>query len=210
MAALLICGALFAQEDNKNAVVSVENDYNPTVVTVNKKNFTPTVEGKSNAQPAELIFSKQATPYFGFVSERDAKDVLPAQENALPGYLRVGYGIRNDIDAKLSYSLNLGKRSYLRVLGAFDGFKCGVDGEYDKWNSRLFNTAAGLDFGYKFRKLTVGITGDFNNRVLNYQKANEIVGSSSNQHHMNYNVGIYGVSQLAGPVAYTFKAEYRS
>ena len=211
LAALLICGALFAQEDNKNAVVSVENDYNPTVVTVKKKNFTPTVEGKSNAKPAELIFSKQATPYNGFVSERDAKDVLPAQERALPGYLRVGYGIRNDIDAKLSYNLNLGKRSYLRVLGAFDGFKSKVDGiVYDKWNSRLFNTAAGLDFGYKFNKLIVGITGDFNNRVLNYQKANDNTGSSNNQHHMNYNVGINGTSQLAGPVAYTFKAGYGS
>lgn len=207
-AALLICGTLFAQEDNRNAVVSVENDYNPTVITANKKNFTPTVESKSNAKPAKLIFSKQATPYTGFTSERDAEDILPAQERALPGYLRVGYGIRNDIDAKLAYNLNLGKRSYLRVLGTFDGFKSNVIGEYDKWNSRLFNTAAALDFGYKFKKLTVGITGDFNNLVLNYQKGNNNKGTSDRQHHMNYNVGINAVSQLAGPFAYTFKAGY--
>ena len=207
LAALLICGTLFAQEDNKNAVVSVENDYNPTVVTVNKKNFTPTVEGKSNAKPAELIFSKQATPYNGFVSERDSKDILPAQEKALPGYLRLGYGVRNDIDAKLAYSLKFGKTGYFRILGAFDGFKCNVDGEYDKWNSRLFNTAAGLDFGYKFKKLAIGLTGDFNNRVLNYQRA-AATALSNNQHHMNYNVGINAISHLAGPFAYTFKAGY--
>lgn len=211
LTALLICGALFAQEDNKNAVVSVENDYNPTVVTVNKKNFTPTVEGKSNAEPAELIFSKQATPYTGFTSERNSLDILPQQDKALPGYLRVGYGIRNDIDAKLAYNIDLGKKSFLRVLGAFDGFKSNVASIYfPEWNSRLYNTAAALDFGYKFKKLTFGITGDFNNLVLNYQKANEKVGSSNRQHHINYNVGINGVSQLAGPLAYTFKAGYTS
>lgn len=210
LTALLICGALFAQEDNKNAVVSVENDYNPTVVTVNKKNFTPTVEGKSNAKPAELIFSTQATPYSGFTSERDAKDVLPAQEKTLPGYLRVGYGFRNDIDAKLAYNIDFGKKSYLRILGAFDGFKADVNGEEQIWNSRLFNTAAAVDFGYKFKKLTFGITGDFNNLVLNYQKANNFQDAINRQHHMNYNVGINGVSQLAGPFAYTFKAGYTS
>lgn len=208
LTALLMCGALFAQEDDRNAVVSVENDYNPTVVTVKKKNFTPTVEGKSNAQPSELIFSKQATPYAGFTSERDAKDVLPLQEEPLPGYLRAGYGFRNDIDAKLAYSLNLGDKSYLRVLGAFDGFKCDVPGVYNEWNSRLFNTSAALDFGYKFKKLIFGITGDFNNIALNYQRANENSSVSNHQHHMNYNVGINGVSMLAGPYAYKFKAGY--
>lgn len=210
LTALLICGTLFAQENSKSAVVSVENDYNPTVVTVNKKNFTPTVESKSNAKPAELIFSKQATPYTGFTSERDAKDVLPAQDRALPGHIRLGYGLRNDIDARLAYNINFCKNGYIRILGAFDGFKCDVDGEYDKWNSRLFNTAAALDFGYNFKKLALGFTGDFNNRVLNYQKTNGIVESSDRQHHMNYNVGISGVSRLAGPFAYTFKAGYTS
>ena len=128
LTALFIFGTLFAQEDSQNAVVSVENDYNPTIVTVNKKSFTPTVESKSQAKPAELIFSKQTTPYTGFVSEKNTKELLPAQERPLPGYLRVGYGIRNDIDAKLAYNLNFGTKSYLRVLGAFDGFKSNING----------------------------------------------------------------------------------
>ena len=207
--AMLVCGTLLAQEDTRNAVVSVENDYNPTVVSVNKKNFTPTVEMKSNAQPSELVFSKQTTPYTGFTSERDAKDVLPSQERTLPGYLRVGYGIRNDIDAKLAYNLNFGKKSYLRLLGAFDGFNTrGVPGKVDEWKSRMYNTSAAADFAYKFKKLTFGINGDFNNRVLNYQKAGDLNGLSDRQHRMNYNVGMTGVSQLAGPFAYTFQARY--
>ena len=156
LAALLVCGTLFAQENSKNAVVSVENDYNPTIVNVKKKNFTPTVEGKSNEKPAELIFSKQATPYMGFTSERSTKEVLPAQEDALPGYLRAGYGIRNEIDAKVAYNLNFNDKSFLRFSGAFDGFKCDVDGDYGKWNSRIYNSAAGVDFGYKFNKLLFG------------------------------------------------------
>lgn len=208
LAVLFICGTMFAQEDTRNAVVSVENDYNPTVVTVTKKSFTPTVEAKSNAKPEELVFSKQATPFTGFISERDAKELLPTQERALPGYVRLGYGLRNDIDAKLAYNLNFGSKSYLRLLGAFDGFKCDVNGIYNDWNSRMYNTAALLDFGYKFKKLAFNIDGDFNNRVFNYQKANNINGSSNWQHHMNYNIGMSGVSLLAGPFAYTFNAEY--
>lgn len=208
LAALLVCGALFAQEDSKNAVVSVENDYNPTIVNVKKKNFTPTVEGKSNEKPAELIFSKQATPYMGFTSERSTKEVLPAQEDALPGYLRAGYGIRNEIDAKVAYNLNFNDKSFLRFSGAFDGFKCDVNGDYGKWNSRIYNSVAGVDFGYKFKKLVFDINGNFNNRVLNYQRAPYPGGLSSRQHHMNYDIQMSGVSQLAGPFAYTFNAGY--
>ena len=207
LTALFIFGTLFAQEDSQNAVVSVENDYNPTIVTVNKKSFTPTVESKSQAKPAELIFSKQTTPYTGFVSEKNTKELLPAQERPLPGYLRVGYGIRNDIDAKLAYNLNFGTKSYLRVLGAFDGFKSNINGVSGKWSSRMFNTAVIADFAYKFKKLTFNIDADFNNRVFNYQRASK-VDASNNQHHMNYNVDINGVSQLSGPVAYTFNAGY--
>ena len=208
LTALLICGTLFAQEDTRNAVVSVENDYNPTVVKVNKQKFTPTVEGKSNAKPAELIFSKEATPYMLFTSERSTKEVLPAQEEPMPGYLRAGYGLRNEIDAKLAYNLNLGKKSYLKVLGTFDGFKCDVDGLYNDWNSRMFNTAAAMDFRYKFNKLVFDFVGDFNNRAFDYQRAEVVKGRTDKQHHMNYGFGIRGVSQLAGPFAYTFKGGY--
>ena len=208
LAALLICGLLSAQEDTKNAVVSVENDYNPTVVQVNKKEFVPTVEGKSNAKPAELIFSKQATHFTGFISDRNTEDLLPEQEKPLPGYLRLGYGIRNDIDAKLGYKLRLGKKSHLNFLGAFDGFKCDVNGLNGKWNSRMYNTALAADFTYKFKKLTFDIDGAFNNRTFNYQNQGNTGNISERQHHLNYNIGMNGVSQLAGPFAYTFRAEY--
>lgn len=208
LAALFILGSLSAQEDTRNAVVSVENDYNPTVVNVNKKDFTPTVEGKSNAKPEELIFSKQATPYTGFTSDRYAKDILPEQTRTLPGYLRAGYGIRNDVDAKIAYNLNFGKKSYLRILGTLDGFRSNVEEETGKWNSRMYNTAATVDFAYKFRKLTFNVDGDFNNRVLNYRRTNHVADASDRQHHMNYNIAMNGVSQLAGPFAYTFNAGY--
>lgn len=207
-AALLAGGMLYAQEDTRNAVVSVENDYNPTVVQVNKKSFTPTVEGKSNTKPAELIFSKQATPLSGFTSERDSKELLPAQEHSLPGYLRLGYGIRNDIDAKLGYNLKFNDRSHLRILGAFDGFKSDVDGIAGEWNSRMYNTAATADFTYDFRKFALGVTGDLNNRVFNYQRVNNMPDFSDRQRQANYNIGMKGASKFAGPFDFEVRAGY--
>lgn len=206
--AVLICGTMFAQEDKKNAIVSVENDYNPVVVQVNKKSFTPTIESKSNAKPSELIFSKQATPFSGFTSERDSKGTMPSQEKSLPGYLRLSYGLRNDIDCKLAYNLRFNEKSILRAFATFDGFKCDVNGIYNEWNSRLYNTAAVADYTYKFKKLHLNIAGNFDHKVFNYQRADKGTTPIDRQRHINYNANISGVSQLAGPFAYSFKAGY--
>lgn len=209
IAMLLACGMLFAQEEKQSAVVSVENDYNPVVVQVSKKSFTPTIESKAEGKPSKLIFSKQTTPFTGFTSERDAKELLPAQEKSLPGYFRAGYGIRNDIDSKLSYNLRFNDKSVLRAMAAFDGFKSDVKGYSHEWNSRMYNTAVLADYTYKFDKLHLSVGGNFNNRAFNYQRAEAVNTPTDRQHHMNYGANIKAVSQFAGPFAFSLWADYR-
>lgn len=209
--ALLFCGILYAQEEVQNAVVNVENDYNPTVVKVKKKNFTPTVEAKSNAKPLEQLFSEKASPYTTFSSQREAKEILPEMEQPMSGYARAGYGIANEIDAVLGYNVSFNSNSNLGVLASLDGFNGKLPGIYREWRSRMYNTVAKIGYTHRFKKLLLNIDGGFNNRTFNYQKANEdsiYTAASDRQTHRNYDIHIKGASQLAGPWAYTFKAGY--
>lgn len=206
----MACGTLFAQEEQKEAIVSVENDYNPVVVQVNKKIFTPTVEGRVESRPSELIFSKQATPFTGFTSEKSSEELLPEQDKSQPGYLRLGYGIRNDMDGKLSYNVRFSEKSILRAYASFEGFNSkvnGIDGN-GRWKTRMYNTDAILDYTYKFQKLHLNIDGSFNNRSFNYQRAEKAKIPVNWQHHTNYYAGMSAVSQLAGPFAYSIRVAY--
>ena len=206
--ALLLCGVTYAQEEVQNAVVNVENDYNPTVVKVNKKNFTPTVEEKSNAKPLEQVFSEKASPYTTFNSQREAKEILPKMEEPMSGYVRAGYGTANVIDAKLGYNMSFKQNGNLGFIASLDGFKCNLQGIHNKWRSRMYNTVAGIDYTHRFKGLLFDINGGFNNRTFNYQRINDEVNGSDRQTHRNYDIHLKGISQLAGPLAYSFKAGY--
>lgn len=206
--ALLLCGMLYAQEETQNAVVNVENDYNPTVVKVNKKNFTPTVEAKSNTKPLEQVFSEKASPYTAFSSQREAKEILPKMERPKSGYIRAGYGIANEVDAMLGYNVNFNTNSNLGLFASLDGHNCNIPGEFLQWKSRMYNTAAGIGYTHRFKKMLLNINGGFNNRTFNYQKTQEVFHDSDRQTQRNYDVHVTGISQLAGPWAYSFNAGY--
>ena len=87
--ATLFSAAAFAQKDTLNAVVKVENEYNPVIVKANKQSFTPQIEAIANSTPLNLIFSKKATPFERFISDRDLRNLLPKQEAAYNGYARL-------------------------------------------------------------------------------------------------------------------------
>ena len=53
----LFATTLFAQKDSLNAVVKVENEYNPIIVKAIKPSFTPQVENTSGNAPLDLVFS---------------------------------------------------------------------------------------------------------------------------------------------------------
>ena len=215
ISALTLSGAIWAQTDNKNAVVNVENDYNPEVVEVTKKNFTPSDETKANTTPKALVFSTTGKAYNGFSSERDIKDALPQKDKPFPGYARVGYGLTNDIDAKVAYRLGVGKNGALKAYAGFDGYKSNREHLWStpaqplEWNSRLFKTLAGFGYSHRFKALTVGIDGSFNNNVFNYQSNNTpIAGYTDKQSGQNYKLAINGASTLQGAFSFNFKGDF--
>ena len=208
MNALVLCAAAVAQNNERDAVVNVENDYNPVVIEVNKKNFTPSTQRATDAKPIKIVYSTEGMPYGSFDGESEAEDVMPVKQKEFPGYARLGYGTTNDLDAKVAYRVELGKKKQgtLRVAGALDGFKSEVDGWFNDWNSRLFTTAVDAGYTHKFKKLELDIDGKFKNDVFNYQSSGEKFFSTltDKQNSRRYSLELGGVSKLTGPASYWF------
>ena len=205
ISALALSVAATAQTDIKNAVVNVENDYTPEVMEVTKKNFTPSGKKEADTEPMTLVFSKSGKAFNGFTSEMDIKDAMPRKEKPFPGYVRLGYGLTNDIDAKAAYRLGVGNNGTLNAYAGFDGYKCKVDGLAGEWDSRLFKTIAGVGYDHRFKGLTLGVNGAFRNSAFNYQGLGAS-GLSDEQSGQEYRLAINGVSSLAGAWSYDFNA----
>lgn len=206
ISALTLSLAATAQTDNKNAVVNVENDYNPEVVGVTKKDFTPSDDAKPNTDPMALMFSRTGKAYDGFASDTDVKDALPQKEEQFPGYVRLGYGLTNDIDAKVAYRLGVGKNGALKAYAGFDGYKCNVDGLFSEWNSRLYQATAGVGYTQRLKAMTLGVDGAFKNNVFNYQNTGVAAPDMTDkQDGQNYKLAISAVSHRLG--AFSFNIE---
>ena len=211
ISALALSGAVSAQTDNRNAVVNVENDYNPEVIEVRKKNFTPSDESNKENTPMMLVFSKSGKAYNGFTGESDVAGLSPQKEELFPGYARLGYGLTNDIDAKIAYRIGVGKKGTLKAYAGFDGYKSNVDGLFKEWDSRLFKTVAGVGYAHRFKALTLDVDGAFRNNVFNYQSTDNLITTlSDKQDGQEYRIAINGASSLAGAFSYNFNgdAEY--
>ena len=211
--ATLFTAATFAQKDSLNAVVKVENDYNPIIVKAVKQSFTPQVELPTDNTPLDLVFSRSATPFEKFVSNRDLTNLLPGQEAADNGYARLGYGNCNNVDAKVGYRLDLGKNDEINMFASLTGFKTDIDGIENmsrEWNSRFYNTWITADYTHRFSGLSFSVIGGANNNVFNYQPAgfSTEIGTDK-QNYNDYRLMTQIKSNLAGPISYSANAGYQ-
>ena len=209
ISALTLSVAMHAQSDKRDAVVNIENGYTPEEIPVGKLDIDlPSKNRDISIQQSEAEFSKVGILYTGFTSERDIKNVLPKRDELFPGYARIGYGVTNDIDAKVAYRLDLDKYGILDAYTTFDGFKCNVGGLFNKWNSRFFNNETGVGYKYDFSLLSINADAKFSNNVFNYQNTDSESPFTNKQNSRNYLVSIGGTSNLAGPFSYKFNGDY--
>ena len=208
IAVAVISCTLYAQTDSLRTVVNVNNEYNPVHIKVNKKNFTPTISSQGNVTAPEYKFTTDAIPYYGFVSERNTKEMLPGQENLDNGYLRLGYGLTNEIDAKATYGIDLTGRDNLKVSASMKGFNDELKGLHNNWDSRMYHTGAGIGYTHAFNKLLLGVDGNFNNRVFNYQSAGFSQFVTDKQNIKNYSTRFRGVSTGSNQLGYNFNAGF--
>ena len=196
--AFMATGALYAQKDSLNAVIQVENDYTPVVTKAAKKGFTPTTENSNNSTPLELEFSQKATPFEGFTGERDVKELLPKQSGNYPGYVRLGSGTGNNIDAKISYQYSLTEKDKFAAVASLEGFNSNIDGPTGKWDSRMYTSWGGVEYSHKFKDLLLKSNIELSNSTFNY---NSIIPTDK-QTVQKIQAGVRAVSALAGPFAY--------
>lgn len=206
IAAIAISNSLLAQKDSLNAVIQVENEYNPVVVKANKKNFTPRIETESENKPLDLIFSQEATPYSQFVSERNTNSLLPQQESQLPGYARLGYGNNNNIDIMAGYHFDISEKDKVRLLASMNGYSANIDGVIDDWDSRFFTTWISADYTHRFDNLSVGVETNINNKVFNYLQL--LPDVTDKQNSGSYNIAVKAASETTGPLSYKANIGY--
>lgn len=208
IAAIMLSCTLFAQTDSLRAIVNVSNEYNPVQIKVNKKSFTPTISNRNQTGTPRYSFTTEAMPYKGFVSERNTEELLPGQESPYNGYVRLGYGITNELDAKASYSLDITERDNLRVAASMDGYNKELDGLYNEWDSRMYNSTVDLGYTHTFNSLWLNVAGDFNNRVFNYQNAGFSQNVTDKQNSKNYGLRVKGASTAGEGFGYSFNAAF--
>ena len=208
MAFLLSCTA-YAQNDTLRTVVNVNNEYNPVHIKVNKKSFVPSaVENETKKSTPEYNFTQEAMPFGGFISERSAKELMKGEQKPYCGYARAGYGLGNVLDLKAAYRRDLTTRDNINVAASLDGYKSDLDGVYNEWNSRAYNSAAMLGYTHAFDKLKLGLGADFNNRVFNYQNSGFIQNMTDKQNSMSYGARINGESTQQSAFGYKFNAAF--
>ncbi len=201
---LALCGTIYAQKDSLNAVIHVENEYTPVVTKAVKRGFTPSTEENNRQTPLELEFSHKSNPFKGFTSERDVKELLPGQKQSYPGYVRLGYGTGNNADALASYMYDITKRDKIKAVASIKGYNRELKSVTGKWDSRMYSSWVSTDYSHRFDNLLLGATATFENDVFNY---NTNIPTDK-QNNKRFDVGTYGVSSLAGPLAYEFKAGF--
>lgn len=209
--AALFAATTFAQTDSLNAVVKVENDYNPIIVKAVKQSFTPQIEMPTDNTPLDLVFSRSATPFERFISNRDLTNLLPEQETTYNGYTRFGYGNCNNVDAKLGYRLDVAENDVINLFASLTGFSCDIDKvTAGDWKSRYYDTWFSADYTHRFRGMSMTFMGGVNNNVFNYQPGELFLGAGTDKQHNNdYRLMARVKSHLAGPISYNANIGYQ-
>ncbi len=212
--AALFTALTFAQTtaDSLNAVVKVENEYNPVIVKAVKQSFTPQIEQPGGNTPLDLIFTRTATPFEQFISNRDLAALLPGQPATPNGYARAGYGNCGNTDFKGAYTFNLGENNQLDLFASLEGYKCNINALKKgsrNWDSRFYDTWLTADYSHRFRYLTMKVSGALNNNVFNYQPSGFATGIATDKQHGNsYRMSARIESNLSGAIAYKANIGY--
>lgn len=159
-------------EEGLDRTVVVENLYNPEVMDASKIGMLPTPEVPVSTKK-EVRYAATYTPFTNFAQEPLAcygtEALQGVWRDADNGYLRLGYGTRGRVDARLAYQATLGERDWLDANLTFRGMNGEIpfqEGEH--WDARVYRTRLQAGWKHLWGKCLWGLSGEGESRVFNY------------------------------------------
>ena len=193
-----------AKDSTVNRTVVVEQEYNPDIMDASKINVMPqveppTVSKKAVEYDATLVPAGQipATVMQAYTGKE-------TQTKALPGYVRLGYGSKGNLDARANYLFTFSDRDRLNLtlqMNGMDG-KLELPGDLGKWNAYYYHTYTGMDYTHTFKKVDMNVAGNFDLSNFNF-----LPGSVNNKQKFTAGSLHFGVKSTGDELPVQFRAE---
>lgn len=163
----LLPAVLSAQTSDKdsllNRTVVVEQEYNPEIMDASKINNLPEVEVPSVPKQA-IEYSLQPHPVSSFhvYQPLTTFTLKEAPKNYYPGYIRLGYGNRNNLDGAIGYAFQLSSKDELTISGAIRGMKGKIKFPHiGKQKQHDYRSQAGIDYRHLFPQTEMRLYGNW-------------------------------------------------
>lgn len=222
---LLVAGAaapLHAQQDSTlNRTVVVEQEYTPDIQSATKVNILPTVEVPT-AEKRAVEYDVTATPISAMpTSTLPAFSGEESATQALPGYARLGYGNRWNLDAYAHYRFALSPQDRLQVRFSLDGNngerEClrenngtqpdnGAAARLNRWDAYFYHTEAAADYRHLFRRMALDARAQLGLSNFNYLPNVAEDQGNERQKFLSWDVHV-GVTSTDNSLPIQFKAE---
>ncbi|WP_455584067.1 TonB-dependent receptor [Bacteroides sp.] len=160
-----------------NRTVIVEQEYNPIIMDASKVNVLPKVEELA-VNKKEVEYAISSTPASdipaGTMQAYTGKETQPVSK---PGYVRLGYGNDNNLDAYANYLFRLSGRDKLNVNFNMTGMNSTLDmpsyrtSKPYKWDAFYYRTRANVDYLHQFGRIDLNVAGHFGLSNFNYRPA---------------------------------------
>lgn len=202
-----------AQQDTiLNAVVEVENLYNPKITSAQKINTVPLQEQPSTAPLKEIAFSQETVLLTGFNNTMKLENELPVQPLLAKGYARAGVGNYGNLEGKFNYRMPVTTTDVLTFDFSFDGWKGDMRREKrltDEWNSRLYNTTIDVDFVHSFKTMNLYAKTNFGSQVFNYKNTADFTSYTNKQHDTFFDLRAGVQSTTNASLSYNVETGFR-
>ena len=204
LAAIPSAASAQAQDTTLNRTVVVEQEYTPIISDVEKINAVPRVESPA-ASPKQVQYDGRIVPARNIPAGHLPVYAAPQmQDKATPGYLRLGYGNRGNLDVHADYLLRLSAKDYLGLTLRMDG----MDGTLDmpdgtaQWDSYFYRTHAAIGYRHDFRQVQMNLAGHFDLSNFNF-----LPGSANSNQKFTAGDFHLGVRSTSEGLPLQFRAE---
>lgn len=157
-----------ANDSTLNRTVVVEQEYTPDIVDAAKVNVLPRVEepvvNKKTVEYDETLVPATRVPAPALQAYTGEEE----RERPRPGHVRLGYGNYGNLDARASYRFDLGENDRIALGFRMNGMDGNLKYGEEDWGAFFYHTNANVDYRHSFRRATLDIAGDFDQKNFNF------------------------------------------